>query len=171
MDSDSIRSTLTEALVNGLPPVGFSLNRSGTGLILSRFPSPNCYLSLERLPRGPLSFMVRSYRSMNHDYESLETHIERCFKNGRHAPVELGNRSTIELSGIERLAISFVTGGNVSRKKWSAALVPSPDGGPYGLLVMFGVYVGARTNPRNFDVKQHPIHKNLIQSFRLENGR
>jgi hypothetical protein len=108
---------------------------------------------------------------MNHDYESLKTQIERCFNNGHHVPVELGNTSTIELSGIDRLAMSFVTGGSSFRKKWSAALVPSPDGGPYGLLVMFGVYVGTRTNPRNFDVKQHPIHKNLIQSFRLENGR
>lgn len=161
-----IHLSRSEAWNKGLPPIAFSVDMTGTALSPKKFPEPDCYLRLAREPGKSLNFKVSSYKGEQHDDRSLRKMIRRAFYDYRYIPVRVKNRTTIVLDGIERVAREFTTGRSANKMRWLAALVPSPDGGPYGLLVAFGYHVGARKNKLG-SVLDHPIHASLARGFEL----
>ncbi len=166
MDAGSIQSTLSETWDKDIPPIAFKIDRSGTAMELTKFPQRGCYLKLAREPSKSLTFEVWSYRSETHDHRVLKKIIERRFYDSKYIPLRLRKRSTASLAGVTRISREFTTSRSVTKKRWCAALVPSPDGGPYGLLLLFSVYVGDRRFKLG-SVLDHPIHKKLAASFKL----
>jgi hypothetical protein len=161
-----IRLSRSEAWDKGLPPIAFSVDMTGTALSPKKFPEPECYLRLAREPGKSLNFKVSSYKSEKHDERILKKIIRRAFYNSRYIPVRMKGKTTIRLDGIERVAREFTTSRSANKMRWLAALVPSPDGGPYGLLVAFGYHIGARKNKLD-SVLDHPVHASLAQGFEL----
>ena len=135
-----------------------------------KFPESDYYLRIARPPNGSLEFFVKAYRESKHDHNTLRDLVQDFgFQNG--TTVDMGKTDVIRIGDIDRRAREFLTGSGLSRKKWKAAIIPSPDGGPYGLLVIFGLYVGSRGNGKRVRIANHPIFKKLTQSFTLTNGR
>jgi hypothetical protein len=170
MGLEIIQSTLSEASINDLPPIAFSLDSTGSSLIAKKFPAPRCYIELTSPPERAVVFAVRSYRSEVHNYEVLENQIGRIFYSAKFVPIHFKENLTTYISNIERIAQVFTTGRAASRKKWCAVLVPSPDGEPYGLVLVFGVYIGLRGDMERTDVLQHPAYERLLESFSLNNS-
>lgn len=170
MSFNVICASPSEAWNRDLPPIGFSVDSSGTAMIISKFPEPNYYLRMERPPRGVLEFVVKAYRNTRHDHNTLKRLI-RDFCEESRTSCHMSRTTTAEIDGVARRSREFLAGRSLSRKKWLAALVPSTDGGPYGLLVMFGVYVGPHTNTKHVRIMERPVLKGLMESFRLTSGR
>jgi hypothetical protein len=168
MNLNMVQSTPSEAWNQKLPPIGFSLDYSGTAMTAAKFPEMDCYLRLSRPPRGSLEFVVKSYSNQTHNHNTLRELVS-SFRIG--SVVDIGKTSTIRIGGIDRRAREFVIGNGLSRKKWKAALIPSPDGGPYGLLVLFGVYIGSTGSGKRVKISEHPIFKKLMESFQVTNSR
>ncbi|MFW9944348.1 MAG: hypothetical protein ACFFB7_05065 [Candidatus Sifarchaeia archaeon] len=160
----------SEAWNRNLPPIGFSVNSSGTAMTVSKFPEPDCYLRLARPPRGVLEFVVKAYRSVKHDHNALKK-LVHDFCEGSRTTCNMGRTTTTEIDGVARRSREFLTGRNLSRKKWLAAIIPSPDGGPYGLLVLFGAYVGPHKNGKKIAIMERPVLKDLRESFQLTRNR
>jgi hypothetical protein len=161
-----IHLSRSEAWDKGLPPIAFSVDMTGTALASKKFPEPDCYLRLAREPGKGLNFKVSSYKNEKHDDNVLKKVIRRAFYDHKYIPVRMKKRAIITLDGIERIAREFTTSRSSNKMRWVAALVPSPDGGPYGLLVAFGYHIGARKNKLE-SVLDHPIHASLAQGFEL----
>ena len=170
MNVTRVLSTPSEAWDQKLPPIGFSLDYSGTAMTVRKFPESDCYLRLLRPPRGSLEFVVRSYRNEMHNHNTLRNLIhDFALEIGPSA--KMGKTTTIRVGEIDRRAREFVTGTGLSRKKWLAVIIPSPDGGPYGLLVMFGLYIGSNGSGKQVRISENPVFKKLIDSFQLTGGR
>ncbi|TFF94914.1 hypothetical protein EU546_04290 [Candidatus Thorarchaeota archaeon] len=148
-------------------PIPFYLNKTGAAMITEKFPEKGVYLALRRPPRGSLVFLAKGYQNERHDRHTLENAIKSTFGRNSYKPVRLGKNRSVELDDVTRLAVEFTTGRGIARKKWVGAIVPSPDGGPYGLLLVFGVYIGASKKSQNLDVLKDSVHQQLSQSFRL----
>lgn len=159
--------TAAEAWKQKMHPIPFHLNKSGAAMVTEKFPEDGVYLALRRPPRGSLVFSAKGYQSEKHNQQTLTCAVKSTFDQNKYKPVRIGKKRFVELDGVSRLAIEFTTGRGIARKKWVGALVPSPDGGPYGLLVVFGIYIGSSKKPKNLDVLRDPVHKQLSQSFRL----
>ncbi|MFX0055363.1 MAG: hypothetical protein ACFFAX_10680 [Promethearchaeota archaeon] len=170
MNINMVHSTPSEAWNQKLPPIGFSVDYSETAMTVTKFPESNCYLRLLRPPRGSLEFVVRSYRSGTHNHNTLMNLI-REFGIEIGPSVKMGKTLTIGIGEIDRRAREFVAGHGLSRKKWLAIIIPSPDGGPYGLLVMFGLYIGSNGSGKQVRISENPVFKKLIDSFQLTSGR
>ncbi|MHA2378143.1 MAG: hypothetical protein ACXADS_02625 [Candidatus Thorarchaeota archaeon] len=170
MSYNVICSTPSEAWNRNLPPIGFSVDSSGTAMTISKFPEPDYYLRMARPPRGVLEFVIKAYRNTKHDHNTLKELIHGFCEESRSS-CDMGRVTTTELDGVARRSREFLTGRNLSRKKWLATLIPSPDGGPYGLLVMFGVYVGPHRNARQVRIMERPVLKGLMESFQLTSSR
>ncbi|MFX1415345.1 MAG: hypothetical protein ACFFC0_00975 [Promethearchaeota archaeon] len=170
MSYNIVWASPSEAWNKDLPPIGFSVNSSGTAMTVSKFPEPDYYLRMARPPRGVLEFVVKAYRSVKHDHNTLKSLIhDFCEESG--IVCDMSKTTTTELGGVARRSREFLTGRNLSRKKWSAALIPSPDGGPYGLLVLFGAYVGPHKSGKAEAIMERPVLKRLKESFQLTNSR
>jgi hypothetical protein len=85
--------------------------------------------------------------------------------------VKMGKKGTTSLGEIDRRACEFLTGFGLTRKKWKATIIPSPDGGPYGLLVVFGLYVGSRGSEKLVKISEHPVFKALMDNFQIKGIR
>jgi hypothetical protein len=170
MNGTRVHSTPSEAWNQELPPIGFSLDYSGTAMIVRKFPESDCYLRLLRPPRGSLEFVVRSYRSGIHNHNTLRDLIHD-FAIEIGPSVKMGKTTTIRVGEIDRRAREFVSGNGLSRKKWLAIIIPSPDGGPYGLLAAFGVYIGSNGSGKQVRISENPIFKTLMDRFQLMGGR
>ncbi|MFW9850665.1 MAG: hypothetical protein ACFFF4_16150 [Candidatus Thorarchaeota archaeon] len=166
MDTGLIFSTLSETWNNDMPPIAFEVDRSGTAMALTKFPQPGCYMKLSREPSDSITFEVWGYRSKTHDHVTLEKIIGRLFYDSKYIPTRLHKKGNVTLAGIQRISRDFTTSRSYSKKRWSAVIVPSPDGGPYGLIVLFSIYVGVRKNGLE-SVVEHPIHTKLMESFDL----
>ncbi|MHA2425108.1 MAG: hypothetical protein ACXAEF_09990 [Candidatus Thorarchaeota archaeon] len=166
MDWGLIHSTLSETWNNDMPPIAFEVDRSGTAMALTKFPLPGCYMKLSREPSDALTFEVWSYRSQTHDHVTLQKIIGRLFYDSKNIPIRLNKKGHVTLDGIQRISREFTTSRSYFKKRWSAVIVPSPDGGPYGLVVLFSIYVGARKLGLD-KVVEHPIHTRLVESFGL----
>jgi hypothetical protein len=166
MDTGLIQSNLSETMDRDIPPIAFKVNRSGTAMEMTKFPQRGCYLRLSREPSSSLSFEVWGYHSQRHDDKTLEKIIRRRFYASKHIPLRLRKKGTVKVAGLDRISREFSTSRSTSKKRRCAVLIPSPDGGPYGLVLLFGMYVGARRLNLN-SVLEHPVHKQLIESFRL----
>jgi hypothetical protein len=165
-----VHSTPSEAWNQKMPPIGFSLDYSETAMVVSKFPESNCYLKLLRPPHGSLEFVVKSYRSKTHNHNKLRNLIhEFGLENG--SSVRTGKTTTIRVGEIDRRAREFVTGNELSRKKWLAIIIPSPDGGPYGLLVFFGLYIGSNGSGKRVRISKNPVFRKLMDGFQLKGGR
>jgi hypothetical protein len=162
--------TPSEAFKRKLPPIGFKLDKSGTAMLSKKFPCEACYLSLSR-PQGNMEFLVQAYREQYHDDKTLKRLIESRFSENGFHPMRLGRRVQLEIAGITRIAREFVTGRNLKRRKWIAALVPAPNGGPFGLLIVMGLYIGSRKKLLTSEFQKHPIVNQLMTSFRLLSER
>ncbi len=170
MSYNVICASPSEAWNRDLPPIGFSVDSSGTAMSISKFPEPDYYLRMAKPPRGVLEFVVKAYRSGEHDHNTLKKLI-RDFCEESRSGCHMSKTTTAEIAGIARKSREFLAGRNLSRKKWVAALIPSPDGGPYGLLVMFGAYVGPHRNAEQVRIMERPVLKGLMESFQLTSGR
>ncbi|MHA2003201.1 MAG: hypothetical protein ACW975_02570 [Candidatus Thorarchaeota archaeon] len=170
MNLNMVQSTPSEAWNQKLPPIGFSVDYSGTSMIAVKFPETDYYLRLSRPPRGSLEFIVKSYRNRNHNHNILRE-LVHGFSLKIGPIVDMGKTSMIRIGEIDRRAREFVTGSGLSRKKWKAALIPSPDGGPYGLLVMFGLYIGSSRDGKRVKITEHPVFKMLMGSLQITNSR
>jgi hypothetical protein len=170
MNINMVHSTPSEAWNQKLPPIGFSLDYSGTAMTVTKFPEANCYLRLLRPPQGSLEFVVKSYRSETHNHNTLRDLIHE-FGLEIGSSVKMGNTTTIRVGEIDRRAREFVSGDRLSRKKWLAIIIPSPDGGPYGLLVMFGLYIGSNGSGKRVRISENPVFRTLMDSFQLTGGR
>ncbi|MHA1906895.1 MAG: hypothetical protein ACW98Y_06350 [Candidatus Thorarchaeota archaeon] len=166
MESGFIYSTLSETWNNDVPPIAFEVDKSGTTMTLEKFPRPGCYLKLSSESSESLTFEVWGYRSKTHDHAILKKIIRRLHYDSKYIPVRLRTKGYVTLAGVERISREFTTSRSHSKKRWSAVLVPSPDGGPYGLAVLSSMYVGAR-KPVLKSVLEHPIHAQLLKSFEL----
>lgn len=164
--SGQIKSTLSETWDNDIPPIAFKVDRSGTAMKMTKFPQPSCYLKLSREPSKSLTFEVWGYRSEIHDQKVLKKIIQRLFYASKYTPLRIQSKGYVELAGVQRISREFTTSRSASKKRWCAVLVPSPDGGPYGLVVLFSIYVGARKLGLD-SVVNHPVHKKLAKSFKL----
>jgi hypothetical protein len=167
MSPDRVALTGAEAWERAMHPIPFHLDKSGTAMLADKFPEDGVYLVLERPPRGSLVFLAAAYQSEAHDDRTLEDVVKSTFRRGKHRPLQIGKRRRVDLDGVTRIALDFTTGRRMSRKKWLGALVPSPDGGPYGLLAAFGIYVGASADAKTFDVLRNPVLRRLSSSFHL----
>ncbi|MFW9849680.1 MAG: hypothetical protein ACFFF4_11085 [Candidatus Thorarchaeota archaeon] len=166
MDAGLIQSTLSETLDKDIPPIAFKVDRSGTAMEMTKFPQRGCYLRLSREPGQSLSFEVWGYQSYTHDHSTLKKIIQRRFYSSKHIPLRLRKKGTVEIAGINRISREFTTSRSATKKRRCAVLIPSPDGGPYGLVLLFSIYVGARRLGLK-SVLEHPVHKQLAESFRL----
>jgi hypothetical protein len=166
MESSFIYSTLSETWNKDMPPIAFEVDRSGTAMVLTKFPLPDCYLKLSRGPSESLTFEVWGYRSETHDHATLERIIGRLLYDSKFIPIRLGAKGYVTLAGVQRLSREFTTSIYSSKKRWTSVMVPSPDGGPYGLVVLFSIYVGTRKLNLS-SVVEHPIHTMLKESFEL----
>ncbi|MGD9381554.1 MAG: hypothetical protein PVI03_03845 [Candidatus Thorarchaeota archaeon] len=165
-----VHSTPSEAWNQKLPPIGFLVDYSGTAMTASKFPESEYYLRLFRPPRGSLEFAVKSYKNGTHNHNALRE-LVHGFGREIGPSVKMGKTSKIRISGIDRRAREFLTGSGLSRKKWMAIIIPSPDGGPYGLLVMFGAYIGSNKKGKLIRISKNPVFKKLIAGFQLTGGR
>ncbi|MDF1538751.1 MAG: hypothetical protein P1Q69_07600 [Candidatus Thorarchaeota archaeon] len=170
MESDLIHSTLSETWNNDIPPIAFEVDTSGTTMELTKFPQPGCYLKLSRGPSKDQTFEVWGYRSEKSDYGLLKKIIQRLFYDSKYIPLRLRNKGHVNLAGVKRISREFTTSRGANKKRWSAVLVPSPDGEPYGLVVLFSIYVGVRKLGLSSVVK-HPVHARLAKSFGLSHTR
>ncbi|MFW9977120.1 MAG: hypothetical protein ACFFEJ_03380 [Candidatus Thorarchaeota archaeon] len=157
---------MSEAWSHDLPPIGFTINRTGTAMNVRRFPEPECYLKLSRPPQGALEFSVYSFKGSSLDYENLDHHLMKRFENGYARQVVLGKRIYIELAGVSRLARIFRIGSGLSQKVCFSCLIPSPDGGPYGLMLVYGRYSRTQKLPsaihRIIDTDLHTLLESFI---------
>ncbi|MFX1369899.1 MAG: hypothetical protein ACFFAY_14995, partial [Promethearchaeota archaeon] len=149
-----------------LPPIGFSIDYSGTAMTAERFPASDCYLKLSRPPGGSLEFVVKSYRSETHNHSALK-YLIQDFASDIGLPVKMGKTSTIRIGKIDRRSREFVAGRGLSRKKWVAAIIPSPDGGPYGLLAIFGLYIGSNGIGKDVSFSENQVFSQLMSGFEL----
>ncbi len=166
MDAGLIQSTLSETMDKDIPPIAFKVDRSGTAMEMTKFPQRGCYLRLSREPGQSLSFEVWGYHSYTHDQVTLKKIIQRRFYASKHIPLRLRKKGTVAIAGVNRISREFTTSRSATKKRRCAVLIPSPDGGPYGLVLLFSIYVGAR-RLRLKSVLEHPVHKQLAESFSL----
>jgi len=166
MERGLIHSTLSETWNKDMSPIAFEVDRSDTALTLTKFPLPGCYLKLSGESSESLTFEVWEYRSNVHDDSALQKIIRRLLYDSKYIPIRLQNKGTVTLAGVQRISIEFSTSRSHSKRRWSAVLVPSPDGEPYGLVVLFSVHVGTRKLKLD-SVVNHPVHTLLKESFEL----
>jgi hypothetical protein len=166
-----LRITRSEAWENNLPPIGFSLDYAGTGLTVEKFPDEETYLTLYRPPEGSLEFMVKSYRSKQHGKKTLHDEIKSIFSRNGNGHLIAQKMKHIDFAGIKRHAREFTSGKGLSRKRWCALLVPSPDGGPYGLLVLFGLYIGSKKSSSIPGITTQSPFKIIVDSFDINGSR
>ncbi len=169
MKHERIYSTISEAVKNGMPPIGFSLGQIGTIRRVRKFPEPGYYLTLSSKFKDNEKFIVKGYRTDKHDYETLDGLIQEAFSEPNHIPLRFGKRLTVKLAGKDRIAREFTTSRAATKRRWCAALVPASDKSPYGLLVVFGVDVGLK-GKRNTTVLDNPVHSAIARSFALSHG-
>jgi hypothetical protein len=166
-----VNVTQSEAWSKELPPIGFSVDHSGTGLSVEKFPEDDTYLTLFRPPEGSVEVTVKSYKSKHHDKDTLHYEIKSVFSRSNHGHLEAQKSKHINFAGRRRYAKEFTSGKGLSRKRWCALLVPSPDGGPYGLLVLFGIYIGARKSASIPDITEQPYFRIIVDSFDIKGSR
>lgn len=163
--------TQSESWSNNLPPIGFSVDHSGTGLSVDRFPDDDTYLTLYRPPEGSVEFTVKSYKSKHHDKDTLHYELKSIFSLKDNGHLIAQKTKHVDFAGITRHAREFTSGKGRSRKRWCAVLVPSPDGGPYGLLVLLGIYIGARKSSSIPDIAKQQPFKIIIKNFDVKGSR
>jgi ADP-ribosylglycohydrolase len=146
-----------EAAAKNLAPIGFSIDPSGAGMVVSTFPRPEMYLHASGPPGGPLAFVV--WAATAGGAEALARAVQARF--GGPALV-VGDASTIELAGASRPALSFVTGSGISQTAWCGALVETSSG---AMLVAFGA--GSVKPLTCAQVAAHPALSMLVRSFKL----
>jgi hypothetical protein len=161
-------STPKEAFERDLPAIGFTIDFSGTALQVEKFPTEDCYLRLTRPPQKSLEFRIDGYRSSNQNKKELVKQIRNRFNSHQHHPLILEKNMLVRIDKVDRIAKRFFTGSRLKRKEWVSAMVPSPSGGPYGLLISMGYYIGDKDTRNQPDVTKHPVHKHLISTFSLE---
>lgn len=166
MGYNRIRSTSLEAHRNKMPPIGFSIDGLDTSLIISKFPKPGQYLSISGKSDNWMRFSVGAYHSKIHDYAVLDNLIHRAFYDSRYIPLRLRQKVNVRLAGANRIAREFTTSRAATKKRWCAVLVPAPDGEPYGLLVIFGIFVGTK-RMKDAHVVDHPVLTTLVHNFVL----
>jgi hypothetical protein len=163
--------TRSEAWSKNLPPIGFSVDYSGTGLSVEKFPEDDIYLTLCRPPEESLEVIVKSYRMKKHGKKTLYYELKSHFLGEGKGKLVAQKTKYIDFAGIKRHAREFTSGKGLSRKRWCALLVPSPDGGPYGLLVLFGMYIGARKSSSITDITKQEPFKIIVESFDISGSR
>ncbi len=167
MKEQLIRIGGSESWDKDLPPIAFAFDRSGTALTIERFPSSDCYVRAERPPQGSVEFAVYGYKSEHHNVKVLREAVEKQFDDTEYQPLRFGRKLTLEIDGVDRNALILKTGKNIQQRDWVASLVPSPDGGPYGLLLLFGIYNNSRAVPNNPHAIITGDLKTIADSFRL----
>jgi hypothetical protein len=171
LNPNTVNVTRSEAWSHDLPPIGFSIDYSGTGLAIEKFPSDDAYLTLFRPPEGSLEVIVKSYRSEQHGKKALYNELHSIFSRNGNGHLTAQRTKYVDFAGIKRHAREFTTGKGLSRKRWSALLVPSPDGGPYGLLVLFGIYIGSSKSSSIPEITKNPSFKTIVENFELKGTR
>ncbi len=163
-----VSSTPNEAFQRKLPAIGFTIDLSGIYMLVKKFPVQNCYLILTRPPQGSIEFIVDSYQSSNHDQKELGQQIRSRFGTQEFRPLVLSSDLKVSIDNIERIAKRFFTGAGLKRKEWVSALVPMPRGGPYGLLLSMGYYIGTTNTKKEPDVTKSPEHMQLLSTFTMD---
>ncbi len=171
MTEGVLELSLSEAFKHNMPPIGFSVDWVESGMRVEKFPDSGTYLSLSRPPQGIFELTVHPYRSESHDVKALENLINDYYTDSKYHRVRLGNAAYLDLDNVRRHAIMFETGFGITRRIRCGALVPSPDGGPYGLLVVFGKYDNGKRIPKKPQEVLTTVNKRLADSFRLHSSR
>jgi hypothetical protein len=78
----------------------------------------------------------------------------------------MGEEVSVKLAGKTRIAREFTTSRGSTKRRWCAALVPAPDGSPFGLFVMFGEHIGIK-DVKTIRVLDNPVHSAIAASFSL----
>jgi hypothetical protein len=159
--------TPNEAFQRKLPAIGFTVDISGISMQVTKFPEENCYLKLIRPPQGSIEFIVDCYQSSNHNQKELRKSIMKRFSSQNFHPLIFGSDLKVRIDGIDRIAKQFFTGTGLKRKEWVSALIPLPRGGPYGLLLSMGCYIGSSNTKGKPNVTKQPVHRHLLESFKL----
>jgi hypothetical protein len=161
-----ILSTSLEAYRNNMPPIGFSIEGLDASLVINKFPRPGQYLSISGRPDDWVKFSVRAYHNKIHDYAVLDDLVHQTFHDSKYIPLRMRQKVNIRLAGADRIAREFTTSRASTKKRWCAALVPAPGGEPYGLLVVFGIFVGTK-RMKDVHVIDNPILTTLAHNFML----
>ena len=166
MEKKMIYSTITEAWNNNLPPIEFAVQQLGSLLKTVKFPQRDYYLTMSSDPDSDVQFVVKSYKAKESNYDVLDKLIRLAFSANKHIPLRMGQKTTATLAGDKRIAIEFTTSRGATKRRWCGALVPSPDGSPYGLFVIFGEHIGTKGS-KTEHILDHPVHSALAESFSL----
>lgn len=165
MDERKIYSTITEAWNHDLPPMEFSVQRLESMIKTVKFPQRDYYLTMSDESGGGESFIVKSYQEKDSSHEVLDKLIRRAFSANKHIPLRMEEVS-VKLAGKTRIAREFTTSRGATKRRWCAALVPAPDGSPFGLFVIFGESIGIRDGTTH-SVLENPVHSAIAASFSL----
>lgn len=166
MDERKIYSTITEAWNHDLPPIEFSVRKLESMIQTVKFPQRDYYLTMSSDPGSDVKFIVKSYKEKEASLDVLDNLIHRAFSANKHIPLRLGDSVSVNLAGETRIAREFTTSRGSTKRRWCASLVPSPDGSPFGLFVIFGEHIGIK-DVKNDRVLDNPVHSALAASFSL----
>lgn len=164
-----IRVKAKEAVKKGLPPIGFSIELTGTAMSGLAFPEKGLYLTASGPPGGTLLMQVLSYEAKIHDPAALDAQIRAHFSKAWQQPLVLHQQGTLRLAGKQRPARAFMTGkSGMTRARWCAALVSPTGASGAGLLVAVGEAAGPDDPVTCAAVTAHKELAPLIRSFILE---
>jgi hypothetical protein len=165
---NDVESTRSDAWENNLPPIGFSVDKTGTGMIVERFPEDNCYLKLIRPPGAVFELAVYTFKGSSFDHADLDDHIRRLYSDER---LRFGKRINIDLDNVSRIGRIFLTGEGRSQRIRFACVVPSPNGGPFGLMLVYGKYSNKRRLPNSIREIIDDNQLSLLESFVVSGSR
>ena len=168
MSFNDITSTQTEAWENNLPPIGFSVDKTGTGMIVERFPEDNCYLKLSRPPSAVFELGFYAFKGSSFDHDDLDDHIQRLYSDEKP---RFGKRINLDLDDVSRIGRIFLTGNGRSQRMRFACVVPSPNGGPFGLLLVYSKYSNSRRMPKSVGEIIDDNQLSLLESFVISGSR
>lgn len=166
MDERKIYSTITEAWNHNLPPMEFSVQRLESMIRTVKFPQQDYYLTMSGDSSSDVKFIVKSYREKEVSYDILDRLIHQAFSANKHIPLRMGDEVSVKLAGKTRIGREFTTSRGATKRRWCASLVPSPDGSPFGLFVIFGEYIGIK-DVKTVRVLDNPVHSAIAASFTL----
>jgi len=133
LDQPGFRISREESAAHNLPPVEISVDVSGMGAVLWRFPAPRVYVHLSGPPGTPLGMAIEAYTNLKDDSQSLLALARRRTASAR--AVMMGEVEQVTLGGRSLLAIGWLSGESQARARHCLALFPAAEGAADGVLV------------------------------------